>query len=68
MQRKEYLDELLGAKLNMELFNNMRTMLDLGYMNYTVNLNLLNRCNNDLIVAVNQLCNNDVTASIFEAK
>jgi hypothetical protein len=43
-------------------------MMNMGYLNFRVNFNLLTRNNNDLVIAVNKLCNNMVTESIFEAK
>ena len=47
--------------------DNLIYMMNMGYYNFRVNVNLLIRNKNDLIVAVNKLCNNMVTESIFEA-
>jgi len=40
-------------------------MMEMGYFNYKVNYNLLVRNNRDLIVAINNLCNNIVSDSMF---
>jgi len=64
-----YLEELEKAKLtDKELENNMRYMMNMGYLNFRVNYNLLVRNNNDLVISINKLCNNLVTDSIFEFK
>ena len=46
-------------------YDNMKQMMEMGYTNYEVNLNLLKRNNNDLITAVNSLCNGLVSESMF---
>ena len=46
-------------------YDNMKQMMEMGYSNYEVNLNLLKRNNNDLITAVNSLCNGLVSESMF---
>jgi len=67
--KKMYLEELEAAKLGDNLLKeNLRQMMNMGYYNYRVNYNLLLRNKNDLVVAVNKLCNNIVTDSMFEAK
>lgn len=43
-------------------------MMEMGYFNFTVNYNLLVRNKNDLVVAMNKLCNSIVTESMFEMK
>jgi len=43
-------------------------MMDMGYFNYKINYNLLTRNKNDLVMAVNKLCNNLVTDTMFEIK
>jgi len=45
---------------------NLRYMMNMGYLNFTINYNLLMRNNNDLVVAINKLCNNIVSESMFE--
>jgi hypothetical protein len=47
------------------IIENLKYMLDMGYTNFTVNYQLLKRNNNDLTIALNLLCNNMVTDSIF---
>lgn len=47
---------------------NLIYMMNMGYLNYKVNYNLLVRNKNELVVAINKLCNNLVTESMFEAK
>ena len=49
-----------------KLLDNLKYMMEAGYFNFRVNYNLLLRNNNDLIVAMNNLCNNLVTDSMFE--
>jgi hypothetical protein len=44
----------------------MMQMIEMGYNNFEVNLNLLKRNGNDLISAVNNLCNGLVSESMFE--
>jgi hypothetical protein len=48
-----------------KLIENLEYMMSIGYMNFRVNYNLLTRSNNDLVVAVNKLCNNLVSDSMF---
>jgi hypothetical protein len=50
---------------DMKLKENMIQMLEMGYNNFEVNLNLLKRNANDLIAAVNSLCNGLVSESMF---
>jgi len=47
------------------LVYNMTYMLDMGFSNFEVNLNLLKRNNNDLVTAINSLENGIVTESMF---
>jgi hypothetical protein len=61
-----YLNELDSAKLTDSLLiENLKYMLDMGYTNFPVNLNLLKRNNNDLTIALNLLCNGMVSDSMF---
>ena len=48
------------------IIENLKYMLDMGYTNFTVNYQLLIRNNNDLTVALNLLCNNMVSDSVFD--
>jgi hypothetical protein len=41
-------------------------MIDMGYSNFEVNHSLLRRNNNDLIMAINSLCNGLVSDSMFQ--
>jgi len=47
------------------LRDNMMQMLEMGYTNFEVNINLLKRNGNDLITAVNNLCNGLISESMF---
>jgi hypothetical protein len=67
--KKAYSEELNNSGIKDEnLMNNLKYMMNMGYLNYKVNYNLLMRNNNDLIIAVNKLCNNIVTDTMFEIK
>lgn len=69
LMKKYYLEELEKSNLkDKELEENMKYMMNMGYLNFRVNYNLLMRNNNDLVISINKLCNNLVTDSIFEAK
>jgi len=50
------------------MVENLTFMMNMGYLNYRVNYNLLVRNKNDMVMAINSLCNNFVTDSIFEGK
>lgn len=64
-----YLSELNAANLtNVDLVANLKYMMTMGYLNYKVNYNLLTRNNNDLVIAINKLCNSLVSDSMFEFK
>jgi len=64
-----YIEELENSGIkDQTLLNNMRYMMNMGYYNFKINYNLLKRNNNDLIMAVNKLCNNMVTDTMFEIK
>jgi len=66
MARKDYMEELTNAKLkDVSLHQNLKYMMDMGYLNYSINYNLLTRNGNDLVVAINKLCNNIVSDSMF---
>jgi len=69
MLKKAYMEELESAGIkDQSLFTNLKYMMKMGYWNYKINYNLLTRNNNDLIIAVNKLCNNIVSDSMFEIK
>jgi len=60
------LKELEEAKVtDQKLIENLKYMMSIGYFNFRVNYNLLMRSNNDLVIAINKLCNNLVTDSMF---
>jgi len=64
-----YVEELQKSGIkDQALAENLRYMMNMGYLNFRVNYNLLTRNGNDLVIAINKLCNNLVTDSIFEAK
>ena len=69
MVKKFYMDEIETMGItDQRLIENLKYMMDLGYLNFRVNYNLLTRNKNDLVVAINKLCNNIVTDSMFEQK
>jgi len=69
MVKKFYMDEIENMGItDQRLIENLKYMMDLGYLNFRVNYNLLTRNKNDLVVAINKLCNNIVTDSMFEGK
>jgi hypothetical protein len=64
-----YIMELKAANVtDKALYDNLTTMGDAGYYNFRLNYNLLNRNKNDLVVAMNKLCNFMVSDSMFEPK
>ena len=64
VERVAYLEKLNIIK-DSNLANNLRHFMDLGYLNFELNLNLLKHHNNDLVLAMNSLCNGQVTDSMF---
>ena len=61
-----YLQDMDNSQIkDSSIIENLKYMLDMGYTNFTVNYQLLKRNNNDLTIALNLLCNNMVTDSIF---
>jgi len=63
-----YLAELEKANIkDLSLAQNLKYMMDMGYLNFEINYRMLTRNNNDLVIAINKLCNNIVTDSIFQA-
>jgi len=49
-----------------KLAENLRTCLDMGYANFEINLEMLRRNQNDIVLAMNSLCNGLVTESMFK--
>lgn len=65
--KRNYIEELDSADIkDKDLVQNLKYMMNMGYLNYKINYNLLTRNNNDLIIAINKLCNNLVSDSMFE--
>ena len=65
-ERIAYFEELENAKIkDAALKENLAYMLEAGFSNFSVNLNLLKRNKNDLTIAMNLICNNLVTDSVF---
>jgi hypothetical protein len=64
LDRLNYLNELDSCK-EPQMIENLKYMLEMGYTNFPVNINLLRRNNNDLTIALNLLCNGMVTESMF---
>lgn len=58
--------ESMGSK-DQELKQNLEYMMSMGYLNFEINMKLLVRNDNDLVIAINKLCNNMISDSIFEA-
>ncbi len=65
MEKLAYLEKLAQVK-EAKLVENLKHFLEMGYTNFEVNLSLLRRNKNDLIVAMNMLCNGLVTDSMFQ--
>ena len=66
MIRDAYMKELQKANIkDAALAQNLQYMMDMGYLNFDVNYKMLTRNGNDLVVAINKLCNNIVSDSIF---
>jgi hypothetical protein len=65
MEKLAYLEKL-GQVKDAKLIENLKHFLEMGYTNFEVNLSLLRRNKNDLIVAMNMLCNGLVTDSMFQ--
>lgn len=67
LSKQQYLEELESAHINDQtLTDNLLYMMNAGYFNFRVNYNLLVRNDNDLVIAINKLCNNMVTDSMFD--
>jgi len=47
------------------MVENLKYMMECGYYNFKINYALLKRSNNDVVIAINKLCNNMVTESMF---
>jgi hypothetical protein len=58
----------LNADKDKKVIENLKYMMEIGYTNFSVNLSLLRRNNNDLVVAINNLCNGLVSDSMFDQK
>jgi hypothetical protein len=64
-----YMKEMQSLNLSdNNVIANLEYMMNMGYLNFRVNYNLLMRNNNDLVIAINKLCNNMVSESIFLAE
>jgi hypothetical protein len=69
MMKELYMEQLNSSGIqDKSLLENLKYMMNMGYLNFTINYNLLTRNNNDLVVAINKLCNNIVSESMFEMK
>jgi len=67
--KRSYMQEMQSLNLSdKSLVENLEYMMNMGYLNFRVNYNLLLRNNNDLVIAINKLCNNMVSESIFLAE
>jgi len=64
LERINYLKKVESIT-DSNLANNLIYILDMGYSNFEVNLNLLKRNNNDLVITINSLCNGLVSDSMF---
>lgn len=67
LEKIQYLEKVETLK-DPKLIDNMKQLLDMGFTNFEVNLNLLRRNNNDFVLAANSICNGLVTDSMFIAK
>ena len=62
-----YQKEMAEANIkDQKLVDGLNYMMEAGYLNFKVNFNLLKRCNNDLVVAINNLCNGIVSDSMLQ--
>jgi hypothetical protein len=67
--KRLYEEEMMKTNIqDQELLKNLIYMKELGYMNFTINYNLLKKYNNDVVVAVNALMNHMLSDSVFEMK
>lgn len=65
-QRIQYMIQLENAKIkDLALVENLKYMMETGFTNFQVNFGLLNKHKNDLVVAMNCLCNGIVSDSVF---
>jgi len=65
--KEEYLAELEAADIKDPLLlQGLKSMMEMGYLNYKLNYSVLLRSNKDLVVAMNNLCNNMVSDSMFQ--
>lgn len=52
----------------MATVENLRYMFEMGYYNFELNTELLRRNKNDVVLALDSLCNGFVTESMFVPK
>lgn len=64
LERIIYLQKVENLK-EKQFAQNLIYILDMGYSNFELNLSLLKRNNNDMIVVINNICNGNVTDSMF---
>lgn len=64
LERIIYLQKVENLK-EKQFEQNLIYILDMGYSNFELNLSLLKRNNNDMIVVINNICNGNVTDSMF---
>lgn len=65
LDKIRYLEKLSQVK-DPKVVENLQYIYDMGYTNFEVNLSLLKRNNNELIIAINHLCNGIVSESMFQ--
>jgi hypothetical protein len=64
LEKIAYMEKLAEIK-DPKIAENLKTMLDMGYTNFEVNHSLLKRNQNDIIIAMNSLCNGMISESMF---
>ena len=60
-----YFEKLEKVK-NRKICEGLKYMFDAGYTNFEINHRLLTKANGDMIVAMNDLCNNNITESMIQ--
>ena len=66
--RDQYMAELSRCNCTKEVRENLIEMMNLGYLDFHLNLNMLKRNKNDLVCVINKFCNFDVSESVFAHK
>lgn len=60
-----YFEKLEKVK-NKKMIEGLKYMFEAGYTNFEINHRLLTKSNADVIIAMNDLCNNNITESMIQ--